>query len=141
MTGLPKPLRATFLRAAYFMHVPFLAALIVCALVALGYGIAKAQDHHPLHRDFYRQWLQPGTNKSCCNARVMAWGQEIGDCEPTQAEVRAGQWYAWLRQEGRWLPIPDHRILRERNPNIFDGHLCWRPEEGVICFVPPNTGG
>jgi hypothetical protein len=137
VTGLPKPLRSLLRWAALML------AMIALGLVALGYGIAKAQSphHHPLHRDFYRNWLQPGTNKSCCNARVMAWGQEIGDCEPTQAEVRNGDWYAWNRLTGSWLRIPDSRILREPNPNIFDAHLCWTKESGVICFVPPATGG
>lgn len=100
-----------------------------------------ADQHHDFHRDFYRYWLQPGTNKSCCNARVTAFGHVIGDCEPTQAEIRNGAWFAWNRIEGRWLRIPENRILRERNPSGQDAHLCWTPEQGVICFVPPDTGG
>lgn len=72
-SALPKPLRS-LLRVAALM-----LGMIALGLVALGYSIAKAQSpHHPLHRDFYREWKQPGSDKSCCNARVMAWGQEIG---------------------------------------------------------------
>ena len=41
---------------------------------------AKAQDHHPAHRDFYRLWMQPGVYPpaSCCNARVERDGIEVG---------------------------------------------------------------
>lgn len=119
-------------------------SLIGLGLILLGYGIAKAQSpapHHEFHKDFYRHWLQPGTNKSCCNARVTVHGHELGDCEPTAATIRNGDWFAWNRLRGEWLRIPDSRILRERNPNVFDGHLCWTPDQGVICFVPPSTGG
>lgn len=120
-----------------------LAAALTLAswLVAVPWPAAAQSGHAEFHREFYRTWKQPGSDKSCCNARITAWGQEIGDCEPTQAEVRAGQWWAWNRLQGAWLPIPDHRIVRERNPNVFDGHLCWTKESGVICFVPPDTGG
>lgn len=78
---------------------------------------------------------------SCCDARIEAEGVEVGDCEPTRAEVRGGVWWAWLRQERRWIPVPDGKILRERNPGGQDGQLCWTPAGGVLCFVPPDTGG
>ena len=100
------------------------------------------EHHHPLHKDFYQQWKQPGTNASCCNARIVdATGQEIGDCEPSQARIREGNWEVWIRQIKKWVPVAPEKILRERNPNIFDAHVCWTPERGIICFVPPDTGG
>jgi len=111
-------------------------------LPALAFG---QEHHHPLHQDFYRTWKQPGSSASCCDARVTRDGREIGDCEPTQAELRrnrdgAVQWFAWLRQESRWVEVPDERIIRERNPSTFDAHLCWNYGQ-VLCFVPPDTGG
>jgi len=102
---------------------------------------ALAQQHSPFHNDFYRYWKQPGSSLSCCDARIENGGIEVGDCEPTQAVMHAGRWVAWLRQEGRWIEIPDSRIIRERNPNVVEAHLCWSPASGVICFVPPDTGG
>lgn len=114
-------------------------SLLVTASVACGAARSAAQ-HHEFHHDFYRHWKQPGTNTSCCDARVTRDGQEIGDCEPTRAEIRAGAWWAWLRQESRWIEIPDARILRERSPNVTDAHLCWNYGR-VLCFVPPATGG
>lgn len=121
--------------------IPHLWRAII--LTALFTAPAAAQSpHHPLHLDFYRLWLQPGTNISCCNARVERDGVETGDCEPVKAEVRGGNWWAWLRQESRWLEVPDSRILRERNPEIGgqQGHLCYSYGR-VLCFVPPDAGG
>lgn len=104
---------------------------------------ALGQDHHhPLHQDFYRHWKDPANpSLSCCNARVEKDGQEVGDCEPSKAEIRNGMWFVWIRQTREWLIVPDAKIIRERNPNTFDAHICWTPLRGVICFVPPDTGG
>jgi len=76
---------------------------------------------------------------SCCNARRVEGGHEIGDCEATTARLINGDWQAWLRQEDRWIDIPDGKIVRERNPTGQDAHLCWSGR--VLCFVPPDTGG
>ena len=118
------------------------ALAIWAVAVALGWP-ARAQDHHPAHRDFYRHFMQPGVSPplSCCDARIEKDGIETGDCEPTRAEIRGGAWWAWLRQETRWLPIPDAKLIRERNPSGQDAHLCWTPARGVLCFLPPDTGG
>lgn len=128
--------------------IRIVATYLVAALAFVGVVTvflplkARAHDHHPLHKDFYRLWLQPGTNVSCCNARVEQNGVETGDCEPVKAEVRGGNWWAWLRQESRWLEIPDSRIIRERNPEQGgqQGHLCYSYGR-VLCFVPPDSGG
>ncbi len=103
---------------------------------------ARAQDHSPHHADFYRHWMQPGVHPplSCCNARIEKDGQVTGDCEPTQAKIVKGGWVAWLRQESRWVEIPDDKLIREPNPNIFDAHLCYNHGR-VLCFKPPDTGG
>lgn len=126
-------------------HIP--AAMIFVGLMLLAV-VAFGQDHHPLHRDFYMHWKQPGTNIGCCQARINhGWG-ETGDCEPAESKVVKGQWFARLPPQHRshgdkdgFIPVPDAKIIREKNPNIFDGHLCWTPHQGVLCFVPPNVGG
>lgn len=120
-----------------------LAAILFAIVLIVGCASARAQDHHPLHRDFYRHWKAPDNpTASCCDARMAGpFGGEIGDCEPTQARVVDGRWQAWVRQTGVWIAVPDEKIIREPNPNIFDAHLCWTPQRGVICFKPPDTGG
>lgn len=120
-------------------------ATFVClvAIVVVGDRV-MAQDGHSRWHHFYKNWKMPGTDISCCNARVIGLnGQTIfGDCEPTRAEIRNGDWYAWLRQEGRWIKIPDQHIVRERNPSGEEGHLCYNEwTKQILCFVPPDTGG
>ena len=72
---------------------------------------------------------------------LAAWAVAVALGWPARAEIRAGAWWAWLRQETRWLPIPDAKLIRERNPSGQDAHLCWTPARGVLCFLPPDTGG
>lgn len=119
--------------------------LAILALLAFGVP-AHPQDGHARWHEYYREWKQPGTGMSCCNARQIGpAGEDLtGDCEPTRAEKRGGDWYAWLRQESRWIKIPDSKIIRERNPAGEEAHLCaskaitgWN----ILCFVPPDTGG
>lgn len=120
----------------------WIAAALGILLCFLTYKATAQDHHHPLHRDFYQHWRDPSNPQiSCCNARIEKDGQEIGDCEPSKAEVRNGAWYVWIRQTGEWLQVPDAKVLRERNPNGQDAHICWTPLRGVICFVPPDTGG
>lgn len=124
-------------------------ATVIWLLVGL-LAPAFAQDGHARWHQYYREWTQPGTTYSCCNAREIGPGGEdlTGDCEPTQGRIRDGHWQAWLRQESRWLDIPDDKIIHERNPAGEEAHLCavhtiigtgwgW----SVLCFVPPDTGG
>jgi len=115
----------------------------IATLMSVGIGFeAFAQDGHTRYHQYYHKWKQPGSGASCCNARVRTpWGQETGDCEPTRAEMRNGDWYAWERHIGSWLKIPDNKFIRERNPSMEEGHLCWSPTAGILCFVPPDTGG
>ncbi|MCF8533062.1 MAG: hypothetical protein K9G48_08670 [Reyranella sp.] len=125
-----------------------LLTALAIAMVSTAARHAWSQDHHPLHRDFYRHWMQPGVHPpaSCCNARIEQDGHEEGDCEPTQGELRPSKvdgvvrWHAWLRQESRWIEIDDKLILRERNPNGQDAHLCWTPASGPISGVERKPG-
>jgi hypothetical protein len=121
-------------------------AILCAGVVAFGLIVdsVRAQGHHhPLHLDFYRHWKEPGSDppRSCCDARVNTHGVETGDCEPTHSIIRNGHWFVWVRQLNRYEQVPEGKILRERNPNVENAHLCWTPARGIICFVPEDTGG
>lgn len=123
-------------------HLAAAGILLLFVIGFLGTPRARAQSHHDFHKDFYRNWVAPDNpSKSCCNARINTFGVESGDCEPTEARVVNGYWHAWVRQKKEWLRIPDEKIVRYPNPNIFDSHLCWTPQSGIICFRPADTGG
>lgn len=102
---------------------------------------AWAQDHHPHHGEFYKGWQRPDMPGSCCSARIEKDGIETGDCEPTKAEIRNGDWWVWVRQINAWIKVPDSKIIRVRNPSGQDAHHCWTPASSTICFSPPDTGG
>jgi hypothetical protein len=105
-------------------------------------GLAQsAGHHHEFHTDHYRTWQRPDVGGSCCNARLREEeDEEIGDCEPTTAEIRGDRWFAWLREQARWVEIPHEVILREINPSPEKAHLCFAYER-VLCFLPPHSGG
>lgn len=120
-----------------------IALLLLLAVMLVHAGAVRAQDGHSRWHHYYQSWKQPGTGVSCCNARIVIDGRDVtGDCEPTKAEIRNGQWFMWLRQESRWLPIPEAKIIRERNPSSEEGHLCFDTRtKAILCAVPPDTGG
>jgi hypothetical protein len=133
MLGLPTRIESP----AYIGIAAILAAFILAFATA---PKARAQDNgHDLHHaDHYSKWKQPGTDASCCNGKETKDGQTTGDCYPTTAEVRAGSWWA-KTDDGRWVIVPDDRILRERNPDVERAHLCFNYGR-VLCFVPPSAG-
>lgn len=123
--------------------------VIVLLLVLFSIPLcALAQDGHSRWHQYYQHWQQPNNpGLSCCNARQLGPnGEDLnGDCEPTQGRIRDGHWQAWLRQESRWLDIPDNKLIRERNPSGEEAHLCATKSAfgswSILCFVPPDTGG
>jgi hypothetical protein len=123
--------------SAYIGMAAILAAFI---LVFASAPRTRAQDngHHLHHAEHYSKWKQPGSEVSCCNGRETKDGRTTGDCYPTTAEVRAGSWWA-KTDDGRWVIVPDDRIIRERNPDAERAHLCFNHGR-VLCFVPPSTG-
>lgn len=110
--------------------------LVLAAILALSYcGAVRAHDH-------YAHWKMPGTTSSCCNEKTTVNGETTGDCYPTEAELRAGAWWA-RRDNGQWVEIPERAILREVNPDETGqkAHLCYNDFAlTVLCFVPPSGG-
>ncbi len=105
-----------------------------------------AHQHSPYHPE-YEKWLQPFPSvTSCCNARYNEKGEEVGDCEATDFELRSAdksvQWWARIPPQygGHFIPVPDEKIRPYKNPDQsgVKGHLCWTPNAGVMCAVPPT---
>lgn len=102
------------------------------------FGASTAECARPLAPGW--RWQRPDVGGSCCNARVTREDNDVGDCELTTAEFRSGKWMAWLREQNRWVEIPDNVIVREINPSPEQAHLCWAYER-VLCFLPPYSDG
>ena len=92
------------------MRDPFWPFLLACAVITgiacWALGPAKGQDGHMRYHQYYKDWKQPGLDLSCCNARIIDLnGQDLtGDCEPTRAEIRNGQWFFWQCRHCAILP-------------------------------------
>lgn len=122
---------------------------IVVFLAILGGVTHKARAH-----DVYKTWHTPGSpGVSCCNERKTVDGKVEGDCYPTEAtlapsggllnpDIKGDVW--WVKRfDGRWIEVPESRIVHEKNPDDTGSraHLCQADNsEFVLCFVPP-TGG
>jgi hypothetical protein len=121
-----------------------IAILLLCAISVA--HRAYAQDHTQGHMRYHAQymfWKQPGSEASCCNARVTyPNGTYTGDCFPTPFRLIGGHWQALKAPEdgGEWVDVPDAKIIREHNPDPsgVTGHLCWSQYAGVLCAVPPT---
>src|SRR5512147_515107 len=119
------------MREWIFWIVVLMACLVTVAVHPTG---SRAQDGHARWHAYYQHWKQPGTTISCCNARVNLMGVETGDCEPVPYKFENGEWIVWVRQELRWLRIPDDRLIRERNPSSEEFHLCYNTyTKQILC--------
>ena len=87
----------------------------------------------PALAPWFKGLKQPGTGAECCS---------IADCRA--AEVRRdNQGYEvkvdhkWHISSAFWLRVPAERILAERHNPTGGAVLCYTPEAGILCFVPP----
>ena len=87
----------------------------------------------PALAPWFKGLRQPGTGAECCS---------IADCRA--AEVRRdAQGYEvkvdhkWHISSAFWLRVPAERILAERHNPTGGAVLCYTPEAGILCFVPP----
>lgn len=133
-----------------------LAAVLSVAMLAFiitGGSRAWAQDRHEGHDKYhdnaYSTWMKPDKpGESCCNMKVMSEDGKYrvkGDCYPTDArllhdpETRDLNWWA-LRDDGKWIAIPDIKVLR-RTPNPDEtgrsAHICESYGQ-IHCFREPS---
>jgi len=129
MTGLPKPLRSLLRWAVLFV------AMIALGLVALGWGLARAQ--HGDHGHGWYEHLKTPQGYSCCRADLPG---RPGDCRPVQARpTDSGGWEAFFG--GRWQPVPPDRILPDHLNRVpIRSHIC--EQDGYVrCFLRGGAGG
>ena len=103
------------------------------ALSATPLDAQPPDDFDPSLSPWFDSLKQPGTGAGCCS---------IADCRA--AEVRwDGQGYEvkvdqkWHVSSVFWLRVPANRILDERRNPTGHSILCYTPEAGILCFVPP----
>lgn len=92
--------------------------------------------HHQLHHDWYKDKFNR-IGRSCCNGTT---ADQPGDCRPTKAYIRDGQWFALV--DGEYRPVPDHAIMpRGSNHEPFQFSVCANKyTKEIDCFFEQESG-
>jgi hypothetical protein len=111
--------------------------LVTQAQAQDGQSQAGLHRHPPqdqlLHEKFYSTWRMPDhPSVSCCND---------ADCYPTEIKYVDGNIYAKRREDGKYIPVPQEKVERNRDNPDGRNHLCAPPPGGlhptdtVFCFA------
>ena len=106
-----------------------LAIGFIVLLGATLWLLCGALAHDGVHDSWFESLHSPETGISCCNKL---------DCHPTEAELRAGHWWA-RAPDNQWLEVPPLRVIHDRGNPVGQPILCAIPNETgwiVLCFVP-----
>ena len=111
----------------------FLTVAIVFALSGTLALALPPDNADPALAPWFKSLKQPGTGAECCS---------ISDCRAAEVrrdsqgyEVKVDQ--KWRLSATFWLRVPPERILDERSNPTGGAVLCFTPEAGILCFVPP----
>ena len=87
----------------------------------------------PAMAPWFKSLKQPRTGAECCS---------VSDCRAAEVrrdsqgyEVKVDQ--KWHVSAIFWLRVPAERIIDERGNPTGGAVLCYTPEAGILCFVPP----
>ena len=115
------------------LAISFIAALLAASATS---ALAQSGNHGDGHAEMhgtYKDWRQPDTGGSCCNAQTA--DDPNGDCRPTTGYVGDGGWWRARVRPGPdgFVIIPPIKVLT-RQP---DGrcHIC-EGDGRVYCFAP-----
>ena len=108
-------------------------------LLAVILGSCEVATAH----DWYAPLQRPDMAGSCCNSEAEAHN---GDCAPTLARSNPSgttKWQALFR--GKWIDVPNAKILKDVESPDGKAHLCARPyldvNVYVYCFIEPAPEG
>lgn len=104
-------------------RLPILAACLMLALAGAAIA-APPENADPALAPWYESLTQPETGLGCCS---------IADCREVESRLVGDHYEALIRD--RWMIVPPERIL-EHTPNPTGRAVaCWRPRQGIRCFV------
>lgn len=108
-----------------------LRRMLFALLLLASPGLATA--HIPRTESYVDDWfeslLAPDTGIPCCDRL---------DCREVASRRGAAGWEAW--SDGRWVTIPEDKVVTDTVNPLERAVLCWSPTLGLTCFVPPPTG-
>lgn len=114
------------------MRTPVIVAMTLVLSVTSVYALPP-NNADPSLAPWFKSLKQPGTGAECCS---------IADCRTTEVR-RDGQGYEvkidqkWHVSSIFWLRVPAEKILGDHTNPTGGAVLCYTPEAGILCFVPP----
>jgi hypothetical protein len=98
---------------------------VAASMIATPAMAAPPPDADPALAPWFRELRSPASGIPCCDE---------SDSRRTVAQMVPYGWKA--KTTNGWIFIPRRIILRVPNPT-GEAILCWTPNRGPICFVPP----
>ncbi len=110
----------------------------VARVIALALSVAPADAAPPDHADpalspWFESLRQPGTGVSCCSISDCRIAETRRDSEGYQVKIDQ----TWHLSSAFWLRVPIDKILDVYSNPTGRAVLCYTPEAGILCFVPP----
>jgi hypothetical protein len=99
--------------------VPAAAGLIAVAAVA-----KPPSDADYSLAPWFQSLRQPGSGVSCCS---------LADCRTTDYRTDGNHYEALI--DGRWLVVPQDKILKRVDNPTGRAVVCYTPALGIMCFV------
>jgi hypothetical protein len=110
-----------------------LAKALALALGVTPVHAAPPDNADPSLTPWFESLRQPGTGAPCCSIADCRTAETRGDGQGY--EVKIGQ--TWHVSSAFWLRVPPDKILNIRSNPTGHAVLCYTPEVGILCFVPP----
>ncbi|HUK61535.1 MAG TPA: hypothetical protein VLV50_20045 [Stellaceae bacterium] len=73
---------------------------------------------------WFQSLRQPGSGISCCS---------LADCRTTEYRTDGDSYEALI--DGRWLIVPEDKVLQRTDNPTGRAVVCWTPARGIMCFV------
>jgi len=105
----------------------FLASGLFVLLCYLDVRAAPPPDSDGRYANWFQNLRQPGTGSSCCS---------LADCRMTEYRGTPQGYEALVY--GRWVVVPQEKILRGIVNPTGRAVVCAHPDGTVLCFVTPD---
>ena len=111
----------------------FATHAIMIALSVTSLHAQPPDNADPSLAPWFKGLKQPGTGAECCSIADCRAVEVRGDGEGYEVKVD----HKWHISSAFWLRVPTERILNESSNPTGGAVLCYTPEAGILCFVPP----
>jgi hypothetical protein len=93
-------------------------------LLACQAHAAPPPDADPNQAPWFNSLRLPQSAVPCCS---------MADCRPVLSRLIDGHYEAFI--EGKWIAVPDDKVLSRTDHPTGRAVVCWTPFAGVLCFV------